>query len=382
MLTCKNRADKRAAPRPAAVALDGAGPGRHDAAFSRREAAPGGAGMAIIVSGTRRAEATAKWLRGLSEREGGIRRMTLGAARDAVAAMLGHADWAALERACPPGAEPSPPDHALAAGDRRARRLAQAEALARSGAKGAAALAAVDILLPSGDLDHEYEECHRFMAAHAESELDPAAPEAGWLAHLYGLAPGEAAALAKARGALGEPLREALRRWAPAAARRRSVGSDGYAAVVIEKDLFWQGFFLAPPPPWLEPEVAAAEARTREVVRAASGGPGAAERWLDALREGRTPLPLSYEGALEACLADVARRPGGDKGVLIFGHLLRQAVGADFFVVFAEVGKGGTTTSLRPLRATSAAEAKAAIDALPEVRRIKARLIRLHTGRR
>ena len=337
--------------------------------------------MRIVLPNMNRAKATSKWLKALSEKQvPGVRRLTLSKAQEATASMLGYSGWHELEQIT--GALPaSTHDHEIPLAHLRERRAYQAERLAAFGYTQAAAVAFVDILLPSGRFDEEmaqarvlYDQLFKGDALVGKPED---AVEGAWYRERYGFDEDFARRVARTRRQIGEPLFEAIARANRAESWKGSTTATGYMAVVIEKDLFWQGYFLPTLPADLAATAESMGAELRKHIEQDTAGPEGMMRFFAALANGMGGaggVPYQYTGALSAGAVDHARR-GDVTGVAVYGHLLRKETGHDFFVVHLRgESAGGLSTSIDPLPATTVDEAKAAIDALPEVQAIKANL--------
>jgi hypothetical protein len=325
-----------------------------------------------------RPKATAKWLKALSEkRVNGTQRMVLSKAQNATSTMLGYSDWHELEKVI--GTQPpSPLDHEIPLEECRARRLFQAEQLKRIGFTHSAALAVVDIILPSGEFDHEMDACREHIGKailehRGESMPNPFEIERSWFRHVYGVDDAFADRVAKARTALGEPLTDALKRWTKRTTARASANSDGYGAVIYEDGLYWQAVFLKPLPPEMKPMAERVERELRAELSRQTSGPDGMIRYLEAMAAGNfVSMPYTYQGSLHAAFATTVLEHQIDAGVNIIGNLIREESGDDFFIIFVRSRtEKGMATTYQKLDVGSADEARTAINNLPEVKRIK-----------
>jgi hypothetical protein len=299
--------------------------------------------------------------------------LSLSRGYDLLARMLGYNGWHDM---CAAEDGLVAPDHAVEADERAARHASQAGALAAAGFSEAAAAAMVEIVLPTGDAAYETRAATAFVDSHVRSldRLPPADEiDAAWMLHRLGLPEsrrGWALRAARVRASLDGGLASVARKENERFAEKTAHSHGGYFAVVAEPRCFYQGYFLVDPGPEI---VGICDRAVAEILQ--QGEP--AERMLKALEgmieTGFTALPGMRSGALQAGVIECAMSsPPQMAKVAGFSTLLARETGFRHFVVRLDrILPGGISTSVHALDASDVAEARAAIEALPEVARIK-----------
>lgn len=122
----------------------------------------------------------------------------------------------------------------------------------------------------------------------------------------------------------------------------------GYCAVVSPQTDFWQGYFI----------------RDNHSIRQ-----GAQQMQMMAMMMASHANPY---GSLQAVLAEGAL--AGNSAAIASAALALRGSDTPYFYVLAQVEPNGTTTSLHQIDAASVEEARAKIEAAPEVVAIKKRL--------
>lgn len=334
--------------------------------------------MRIQPKDTGQAKAAARRLRDLSATGApGTRPLALSRAMEAVARMLGFRDWHELQATRGPA---SPPDHEVAAPERRDRRRQQASVLEAEGFSPAAAAATVEAILPSGDFDQEMERAVAYLEGAilaSGTSVDELDAEAEWILQNLGLPRSDlpaAKAAAEARLTLDGGLLAARSRRVEQV-RQETAGRSGWFAVVSEENLYFQGFHLEDPADQVAAQI---EALARQGLASdRRGAEGFLQDLAGAFAGGGFAAPSTYVGALQASavLAALSGREGAAKAAA-FGWMLSRETGLRHFVIFLRGREaGGYRTELARLEASNVAEGRAALERLPEVRRIKRALL-------
>lgn len=327
------------------------------------------------------ARAAAKRLQEISERGvPGTVPLARSRALEAVAKMLGFSSWHELLKSSGPA---SPADHEVGTAERRARRSAQAAVLRRLGFSPEAAAAAVEVVLPSGRFEAEVIAARDFLATaaiaagHLPGRL---AMEAAWLARNLGVDEAWGMRVAEARAPMDGGFVEAS--GALLDARRERTGSGrGLFAAVVPAKLLYQAYHLAEPPPGV---ALAAEREIRAGIEEMGAGPEWFARMVQGMLEtGMLAKADAYLGALQVAVLDLAAQGvarADEVGLL--GWLIHRETGLEHFAVIdrGTTASGFARTELRDLGADTVAEARAAVEAMPEVLSIQERLVRLLLG--
>jgi hypothetical protein len=331
-----------------------------------------------IEQDVEKARVTARRLAALSNLgAAGTRPLSLARAHEAVATMHGYRDWNDLSASAD---DPALPDHAVTARERRLRRAQQAAVLVGLGYSGAGAAAMVEVTLPSGDAESELAAAGIFANGYVAGTdgRDGRSLNAAWLLERLGLPPereGWARSVAAVREQLDGGLAAAFQKMRDGFAQRTQDSEQGYFVVIAEARDFYQGYMLVDPG-------ADIVGRCSDIIDAAMSSSGSVDAFLEGLNviigSGFTVMPFGRSGPIQAALVTSAMRsPNDPASIAGFSTLLARETGFRRFAVrLVEDAGQGMTTSVEAIPARTIGEVRAWVAALPETRRIRARLSR------